>query len=474
MQPYHVVILGGGITGLTTAYRLTQLQAETNLSIQITVCEKDARFGGNIHTERSDDYNLELGPDSIYTRKSGGVELIQELGLQDEVIPVTPSTGTLIWHNQHLQPLPAGFSIGVPSDLDAFVKTELLTLGGKRRALEDLLLPFEDFGGDTSLGEFMRSRLGDEVVDVITSPLLAGIHAGDINRMSLNATMPLLRTLVREHHSLILGAMSLAKRSVTKKNPEPAQPIFINLRHGLEQLVDTLVEKLQEANLQLRTSARKVHREPTGKYTVTVETETGQRKLEADAVVVATPAFVAARLLSETTFDTRRLESLRSASTATVSFGYEQSPLPTGFTSSGFLVPRNEGVRITAATIVSNKWRHAAKSGKTLIRCYVGRDGDEEAVFWGDEPLLNAVEHDLQNSLRITTKPDFVKIKRWYQSMPQYDVGHLELMNDLERSLASFPGLILAGAAFRGVGIPDCISDATRAAQRITEFLATI
>lgn len=476
MRARHVVILGGGITGLVAAYRLSQSRETTAGPIQCTIIEQDSRFGGKIHTERSDDYTLELGPDSIYTRKSGGTELIEELGLEDDIVAVSPGTQTLVWHDGRLQPLPAGFSIGVPSDLRGLVETPLLSLDGKRRALEDLLLPYEPLGNDVSLGQFLRSRLGDELVDIIASPLLAGIHAGDIDRMSLEATMPVLKKLHLEHRSLLLGAMTLVRQAPPSTTVStPTKPVFINLRLGLQQLIETLVARLTGlVQLELNTRAVAIQKTQSGKYLIRVMHNGVERPLEADAVIATTPAFVTADLVAHLPLNTNSLRALRYASTATVSFGYKRSPLPPDFSSSGFLIPRDEGTIITACTVVSNKWSHAARTGNTLIRCYVGRDGAEEALAWDDGMLVAEVAKDLRKSLGVDATADFVEVKRWPKSMPQYDVNHLNRVQEIEDDLASSPGLALAGAAYRGMGIPDCIHDATRAAKLIEQYLGTL
>jgi protoporphyrinogen/coproporphyrinogen III oxidase len=471
MTARHVLIIGGGISGLTAAYRLMQ-QHQTNLDdLLCTVVEQDCRLGGKIHTERGEDFLLELGPDSIYTRKKGGVELVSELGLDEDVVPVESGGGTLIWSNGSLVPLPSGFGMGVPSDLNAFAKTSLLTPDAKRRALEDLLTPAEPMTGDVSLGEFLRERLGDELVDMISSPLLAGIHAGDLNLMSLDATMPALRRLYEEHGSLILGALAMMRNM-----PQPtgsAKPMFINLRDGLEQLVDRLVERIQDfATLSLETTVTRLEKSDTGGYHVSMVDRNGtEQRITADAVILTTPANVTAQLLGPCGVDTQAFQAIRYASTATISFGYHQDPGVSQLNSSGYLVPRNQGTPVTACTVVSKKWSHASKTGQTLLRCYVGHDGAEDIVDWDDESLVSAVRQHLTTTLGISAEPDFIRIERWYKAMPQYDVGHLEKLKQIEASLESAPGVTIAGAAYYGSGIPDCILSASRAVDIIEAYL---
>ncbi|QSO45678.1 protoporphyrinogen oxidase [Alicyclobacillus mengziensis] len=467
----HVVIIGGGIAGLTAGYRLMQHHAAGGEDLICTVVERDCRFGGKIHTDRGEDFLLELGPDSIYTRKQGGVELISELGLDNDVVPVQSGGGTLIWNKGQLVPLPSGFGMGVPADLSAFAKTNLLTTEAKRRALEDLFMPVTPSTGDVSLGQFLRERLGDELVDMISSPLLAGIHAGDIDRMSLDATMPTLRRIYEEHGSLILGALAMIKNM-----PQPTgspKPMFINLKYGLEQLVDRLVQLIENfATLLLETTVTRLERTDGGRYRVSLVGKDGNETyLTADAILLMTPANVSAELLQPCGIDTSALRSIRYTSTATISFGYEGDVGVTKLNSSGYLVPRTQGTPVTACTVVSKKWSHASKTGKTLLRCYVGHDGAEAIVDEDDETLVATIRQHLKDTLGITAEPNFIKIQRWYQAMPQYDVGHLEKVREIEASLEGVPGVAVAGAAYYGSGIPDCVRSASRAVENIEAYL---
>ncbi|MCI0184499.1 protoporphyrinogen oxidase [Sulfoacidibacillus ferrooxidans] len=471
MNNPHVVIIGGGITGLVAAYRLHQLYAsETEGAISCTLVEKEGRLGGKIQTKRTDAYTLEVGPDSIFTRKPAGVEFMKEIGLHDTMIPVSSQGGTLVWHQGKLHPLPPGIQTGVPSDLSAFAKTKLVSLQGKARALLEVLLPHVPYPDDVSVGEFLRKRLGNEIVDTLAAPLLSGIYAGDIDHLSLQATMPMLRELYEKNARLLLGAVRQRKRvsSVSRLSG----PMFITLEHGLEQLVDHVVSQITEyTDVKVNTQALDIQLTSDGKYYIHIVEEGRESLVPADAIILATPAFDSAVLLGGLEIDVRKLKTIRYASTATVSFGYTRPSYAFSLVGSGFLVPRHEGMSITACTVVSNKWVHASKKGTLLIRCYVGRDGDEEAVTWDDEKLIRKVKEDLEKTTGLKDEPEFVHIKRWESSMPQYDVGHLQRLEQIDQEIAKLPGIFLAGAAYRGMGIPDCIQDATRVSQHVKNYL---
>ncbi|MHB1685534.1 MAG: protoporphyrinogen oxidase [Bacilli bacterium] len=479
MSERHVVILGGGITGLTVAFRLLESSKKLSIPLRCTICEQDNRLGGKIQTHQSDEYTVEFGPDSIFTRKRGGVELIRTLDLESEKVPVRSGSSAYVLHKSRLRQLPPGMSYGVPTDLGAMAQTPLLSPLGKIRALADLFLPSADPGEDLSVGDFLRRRLGDELVDVIAAPLLAGIHAGDIDRLSLDATMPLLRSMSEQHRSLILGAMAQSQaRSKNGSKQDPPQPMFVTLRDGLESLVDRLAERLDGfAEVRLNTRATGVRHGVDGRYEVTVQSQVQSADqdevLTADAVVVTIPAFAAATVLTSLNVDSGLLSSIRYVSTATVTLGYAGNVLPPEMTASGFVVPPGEKRVLTACTFVSNKWPHAVRNGHTLIRCYLGRDGDESSVHWSDEQMEEAVRGDLSQILGINAAPETVLISRWMDAMPQYDVGHLNRIKEIDRQVAGYPGLVLAGAAYRGVGIPDCVVDAARAAENVLAYLTS-
>ncbi len=523
MRERHVVVLGGGITGLAAAFRLRKLARDGDVPLRISVFEADNRFGGKISTYQTEKYTLELGPDSIFTPKLRGISLLDELNLTEQTVPVNPSKTFVMRHSQ-LHPLPPGVSSGIPTDFRAMATTKLLSMPGKIRALKDYLVPGEPLAGDVAIGKFLRDRLGDEVVDVLAAPLLAGIHAADIDKLSLDATMPMLRQMYAESRSLMRGMMAAqAKRASAgtgagsgsagsgstapggagpSANPDASakkSSVFVSFQGGLQSLIDRLVESLsQDAQLVTDAKALSVRTKDEGGYDVIVSVKGGQPShVSADAVVVTLPAFQAADVLSDLPIDDSLLRQVRYVSTGTVLLGYDQedvasypqSGAQSGAQSgqggaegtmgsgskipgSGFLVPRGETVSMTACTVVSSKWPHAVRGNEKVFRCYVGRDGQEEILEADDEWILQRVTADLAKLDDSLNKPTLRFITRWPSAMPQYDVGHLDRLNKLDQQIQQCPGVSLAGAAYRGMGIPDCIRSADTAAAKTMEFLA--
>jgi len=473
MLERHVAILGGGITGLTTAYQIMKFAQHKDRFIHCTVFEQDAQFGGKIRSHRTASSTIEQGPDSLFTPKLAGLDILQELALTSDIIPVNSEVGTFVMHNQRLHALPTGIISGIPTDLGSLARTTLLSPFGKLRALEDLVLPSAKWADDVSLGQFLRNRVGDEVVDILAAPMLAGIHAADIDRLSLNATMPMLRKLQERHRSLIVGLLA-QKKSAGKNSSEPRQPMFVTLKDGLESLIDRLLQHLNErVTLVPRTRVQHILRRNDGcGYDLVVQQDGSQRTVHADVIVITTPAFAAADMLTSLGIDVNELRSIRYVSTATVVVGYNNhTPSPR---ISGFLIPPKEKKTLTACTVVSTKWPHSVQLNQTVYRGYVGRDGDDVAVEWDDEALLQTTHSTLEQAFGTLGSREMSRVTRWRNAMPQYDVGHVGRVKKIEEQLSFYPGILLAGAAYRGAGIPDCIKDGTRAATRTMEFMLEI
>jgi len=473
----HIVVIGGGISGLSSAFYLLRRAREHGLEATVIVVDPAPAAGGKISTLRRGGFVIERGPDSFLARKQPIIDLTKELGLEHELVAQNPGgKKSYIVRNGKLHPLPPGLLLGVPTELKPFVRSGLLSPGGKLRALLDVVLPARKGMDDESIGEFLERRVGREVTDRIAEPLLAGIYAGELRKLSLRATFPQFRQAELKHGSLIRG-MRRQRKAGAGVSAAPADvpdavkgSMFLSFRGGLSQLVEGLVGalKAEGADVRYGRKAAAIRRADGGgsgpgdaadglrgtRYVVELDDGTA---VSADAVIVTTPAYDAADLLAPH-IDVEELRGIRYVSVANVVLAYDRKTFGRSFDGSGFLVPRSEGRHITACTWTSTKWLHTSPDDKVLLRCYVGRAGDEASVDLPDEALKEAVRKDIRELLGIDAEPLFAEITRLHRSMPQYPVGHVERCAAFKSRLsAALPGVRITGAAFEGVGLPDCI-----------------
>jgi oxygen-dependent protoporphyrinogen oxidase len=469
---YKVVIVGGGISGLSNAWYLQQYAQAEGLNLEITVIEKESRLGGKIETVLKNGFVMEKGPDSFLARKQPILDLTAELGLVDQLTGTNPAAKkTYVMHKNKLHPLPPGLILGIPTQISPFIKTGLLSPMGKIRAAWDLVLPKAAGAEDESLGHFLRRRLGDETVSRIAEPLLSGIYAGDAHTLSVQATFPQFQQLEQKYGSLIRGMLksrgsgSLAAPTSALALPAEAKgSLFLTYKGGLQTLVNTLLKKLDSCQLLTGQSVVSVNQRETG-YQLLLEGENSP--LDADLLLLATPPDVAQRLLG---IDT--IVNVPYVSVANVVMAFNADQVPFRMDASGFLIPKGEGRSITACTWTSVKWLHTAPTSKRLIRCYLGRAGDEAVLQRSDDALVSLVLKELRDIMNISAAPIFSVVNRWPQSMPQYKVGHLQRLKQLRTLLnKKYPGVYLAGAGYEGVGIPDCIGQGKRAAKEMVDFM---
>ncbi|MCK8489842.1 protoporphyrinogen oxidase [Paenibacillus sp. MBLB2552] len=463
----QVVIIGGGLTGLSAAFYVRKFYSERGLIPQITVLEKGNTLGGKIETLEKDNFVIEKGPDSFLARKTAMTDLAKELGLEDELVSMNPDAKkTYIVSGGKLHPMPSGLVLGIPTELGPFLRSGLVSWSGKARAMLDLVMPPRHSEEDESLGMFIERRLGSEVLQNVTEPLLAGIYAGDTYKLSLQSTFPQFGEVERAYGSLIKGMMTGKKPVETHTGTK--RSAFLTFRKGLQTLVNGLVASLSDVDCRLETEAVEIRR--TGPETYEVVLASGE-VLAADDVIVTVPAFAAAELLRPHV-DVTALDAINYVSVANVVMAFDRKDVTGLFDGSGFLVPRKEGLNITACTWTGIKWLHTSPDDKMLLRCYVGRSGDEEKPFLPEEELTELVLGDLKRLMNITARPLFTEITRLPKSMPQYPVGHLQQVAELSRQLQeSMPGVYATGAAFYGVGLPDCIKQAKELAEQMADQL---
>lgn len=460
----NVVVVGGGVSGLAAARALVQGGAN------VTVLEASKRCGGLLQTERTDDgFVIEHGPESIITTKPAGIGLMHALGLEDELLKTkTDARGAYVVTRGELVRIPAGFSVVAPTHWRALIKSGVLD--SPVRPLLDRVIPGTP-REDDSLGAFVRRRFGVEVLERLAQPLAGGIYGADPEVLSLRGTMP--RFLDAEGP----GGVAKAIRATIGDNTAGARyGMFVSLRRGMQQLAETLVADL-DARASLRTGqcVTSLRRTDDG-YVLAVAGPGGEREeVGADAVVLALPAprsaAVAASLDDELSAE---LGAIRYGSAAAVTLAYDDAALPAPFDAYGFVVPAIERRPILACTYSSAKWGGRAPDGAALVRVFFGGHARPDAVEMTDDQLLGAARRSLRNLVGIHRPPEFVRFDRWPGAMPRYHVGHLRRVDRIEARTAAHPGLELAGAAFRGVGIPDSIASGQRAAAKILASGATL
>ena len=472
-----VIVIGGGISGLSAAYTLCRQAGEAGLPLDCTVLEAAPVWGGKIVTHRVGDLIMEAGPDSFLSQKPWALELCEQLGLADQLINTNPmEKKAFVFSRGRLHELPEGLVTFVPHQLGPFLRSGLLSWHGLARMGLDLVIPKQRTERDESLASFFRRRFGAEAFERVMEPLMAGIYAGDAEQMSLRATFPRFHELEQRHGSVIRGMMAARKaRLAPGRGSAPGRTMFVTLRNGLGDLTDTLVERLRKDGAILKASTRvaalRVRSHQLGRWMYDVISDEGSA-ISADALIIALPAYGASDLVRPLSpAAAGLLEQIPYASTATVSLVYESRALTTRLEGSGFVVPRVEGRELLAATWTSLKWPHRASPHDVSVRCYVGGVGREAVLRQDDDLLIGCVREELRAIAGITATPRYVEVNRWERAMPQYLLEHVELVGRIEAAMSRFGGLALTGAAYHGVGIPDCVKDGTRAATALVEYL---
>lgn len=462
-QP-RVVIVGGGISGLATAH---YLHRRLGAGVQLTLVEGSQRLGGKIATQRVGRHLVDTGPDVLLVRSPGMAALLEDLGLGDQLVRPA-AQGVHVWSRGRLRQLPPGTLFGVPDRLLPLLRSRLLSPAGLARAAMDLVLPRRrPASRDPSIADLVRPRLGSQVFERLVEPLLGGVHAGRAGELSAHSTAPDIEALARDNRSLYLGLRRLRRPAL----PTVGAPALVTLDGGLDRLVEALAAWLADDDLRLDSAARVVARVGTG---YRVDLVDGQ-SIEADAVVLATPAFVTARLLADLApAVVPVLAEVPYADVATISLAYPRTAVRRHLDGTGFLVPPQEGRLLVGCSWSSAKWPHLADDSIVLIRCMVGRHGDRRWLSMDDDTLVRRVHDELVEAMDLGAGPVHEHIQRWPQGLPQYVVGHQDRLDGVDAALRQLPGLHLTGAAYHGVGLASCVADAERTAQDIAQDLADV
>jgi oxygen-dependent protoporphyrinogen oxidase len=452
-----VVIVGGGIAGLAAAYEFGRR------GVPFVLLESGPRVGGVIFSEEIDGYTIDGGPDALLIQKPEGIKLCEELGLGDQLVPTKLPRLAFIQRGGRLHALPAGSVLGIPTAWGPFLRTRLFSWAGKARMGAELFVPARRDGGDESIGAFMTRRFGAEATTYLAEPLLAGIHAGDVDRLSVRALFPRFAEEEAKYGSLLR-----AFRRQPSRRPSP-DGAFKSLPGGLSDMVRALVAALPADSIRVRTAVSRIHKDGD-----TFRIETGGESLEARAVVLATPAFAASTILRSLSPVLSALcGEIPYASAATVALAFKREAVGHPLNGSGFVVPKVENTGIMAGSWLSSKWPHRAPADRVLLRAFVGGARDPHALDKADAELVATAMAALRPLLGIFGEPLLKRVYRWERGNAQHEVGHLDRLARIEAALLIIPGLHLTGSGYRGVGIPDCVADGRATAKKVCTWLAS-
>ncbi|MCU1332410.1 MAG: protoporphyrinogen oxidase [Candidatus Angelobacter sp.] len=454
----RIAIIGGGIAGMSAAFYLEKARS-AGADLQWVLFEKSDRLGGVIKTEHHDGFVIEAGPDSFLTIKPDASRLCQELGIGDQLIPSNDaSRKTYILVKGKLVPIPYGLEFMVPTRIWPMATTPLFSFKTKLRMAAEVFSSARKDAADESVGDFVRRHFGQEMVDRVAEPLLAGVYGGNSERLSIRAVLPRFAEMERQHGSLVRATMRAKALANTGTKP---QPLFTSLKNGMEQMVEALAAVLPQTSIRLRQqnlSLRPVNDD--------WQIESAGINERFQNVLLAIPAPAAAGLLRQ--FHPSLIEGLKGieyTSTAAVALAYDQADLPPGH---GFLVPRSERRRLMACTFVHKKFSHRAPGNMKLVRCFFSSSRMPDLLDHSDETLQQFACQELKDILGLTAEPRFAHTFRWDRAMAQYETGHLDRVADMEKIIAAMPGFHIIGNSFHGIGVPDCIKSARLAVKQIT------
>lgn len=470
----RIIIIGGGITGLSAAHRLSELSRERNHQVALTLIEARDRLGGVIHTVKQDGFLIDSGPDNFVTAKPWALALARRLGLESELLTTNEAyRRALVVRRGKLMPIPEGFLLMAPTRFTPMITTPLFSIPGKIRMGMDMFLPARKTNNDESLASFVTRRFGREALDRVVQPLISGIYTARPERLSLRATMPRFLDLEAKYGSVIKGMRSEGKKQKAMGSGA-RYGMFVTFRNGLQTLIQALRDRLNHVDFRLGERVVKVTKtDDSGSippWSVTLEDGTG---LEADGVIITGPSRHAARLLTGVDKAlAEQLSAVQYASSAVVHLAYRRQQVGHPLDAFGCVVPVTEPYNIIAASFSSVKYEGRAPEACVLLRAFMGGALYPDMLQRDDKGLIAAAREDLDHLLGITEPPLFTMVHRWPDSMAQYDVGHLDRVAAMRKRISDHKGLQVGGNGFEGVGVPDCVRAGERAAQDLLADLA--
>jgi len=464
----RIIIVGGGISGLSTAWLLKSRALSEGLDLDIRLLEREERFGGKIWSIRDSGFICEWGPNGFLDNKPQTLELCARLG----------ASGALLRSNDNARKrfiFSGGKLHRLPENGPSFLKSDLISWGGKLRLAMEPLIPKYSGSGDETLASFGRRRLGEEALQKLIAPMVSGIFAGDPETMSLKSCFPRIAELEAEYGGLIRAMIRLAK----KKKKEIAEGkvvssaagpggVLTSFREGIQTLTDIIVHQLGPQVVTSGASVSKIVRHPDGTFRVL----STHGEMEGDAVIVAAPAYAAVDMLRDTAPGVAELlEGIPYSSMTVVCFGYERTRIPHDLNGFGYLIPKEEGLSTLGTLWDSSIFENRAPEGMVLLRSMMGGACFPQYITLSDEEVIRRVRADLEKTMGIRGTPDFVRIFRHERAIPQYVVGHARRLDALADQLSRVPGLFLTGNSYRGIGLNDCVAAAHRAVDEVTSFI---
>jgi protoporphyrinogen/coproporphyrinogen III oxidase len=463
----HAVIVGGGIAGLSTAWYLQQRAAEQGLNLHYTLLEQSNRWGGKIQTEQIKGFGdapfiLEAGPDAFLTRKPWALALTRELGLSNSILSINQENSrTFVVNHGKLTPLPDGLQLLVPTKLISFLRSPLFSIRGKLRVALELFVPRRQSDQDETLADFVRRRLGIEMLDKLAEPLLSGVYNAEAERQSILATFPQFPALEKRYGNLLRGARATRQPKIPDSTPP-----FISFQTGSHELIKSLVSQLT-GDLRLESAVRAIEQLGDDGYLITVD---NGEQLQADIVVMATPAKITAPIMADIAPEaSARLQTIRYSSIGAVYLGFHKTDVPHSLDGFGFVVPSSEHRQIDGMTWMSSKWEKRAPLNHVLLRVFFGGPHTRDMMQLSDADLITAVRAEVQSLMGIDAEPLFTHIFCWHEGYPQYDLDHLERVAAIESALPS--RLYVTGSSYHGIGVPDCIKQGQATAQQVISDL---
>jgi len=463
----RIAIIGGGVSGLSAAFYLEKARA-AGAELEYTLFESGQRLGGCMMSDRVEGCLVEAGPDSFLTEKPWALALCKDLGIADQLIGSNDSQRkTYIVVHGRLIAMPDGLMFMVPTQLVPTAFSPLFSWNTKLRMAQELLHPPRPMQEDETVAQLVERHFGAEVVDRLADPLLSGVYGGDAGKLSARAVLPRFVEMEEKYGSLSRAMLAAHKKMAAVGKTQPRRPLFSSLKDGMQQMVDALLDRLRPESIRLRQHILRIRPENSG-WRAAIE-DNGEERY--DSIIVATPANVAGELLDGVDRElAHNLLDITYSSSATVTLGYykqQLGKLPPGF---GFLVPRSEGTRMLACTFVHNKFPHRAPPDKGILRCFLGGARDEAVLSLSDDELLKTVRTELRNLVKLEVNPIFARVYRWRDAMAQYEPGHIARVAAIEKRVAEIPGLELAGNAYHGIGVPDCIRAGMEAANKVAQL----